>query len=110
MFLNIFQKQQLELDLLIERSREVIAQANPKSKELVQKQSGELSERWSALVSGLESRRETLAKLASLWEEFESRWQGFESRVLALDERAKHIDPLVRSRQHVIETRTALQV
>lgn len=106
----IVQKQQLELDVLLERAREVIAQAEPKSRATVEKQSGELSERWSALVSGLESRRDTLAKLAQLWEEFENRWQGFESRVLALDERAKHVDPLVRSRQHVLDTKTTLQV
>lgn len=110
LLLCLFQNQQLELDLLLERSSEILQQADSRNKVNIQEQTGEVSEQWSSLVSGLESRKQTLSKLAHLWEDFESKWQAFEGKIVAFDERTKHVDLIVRSRQHVIDTKTILQV
>lgn len=62
----IFQNQQLELDLLLERVNEITKQADQRNKENIQSQSDEVTEEWTSLVSDLENRRDTLTGLAQV--------------------------------------------
>lgn len=94
----------------MERTAEISQQADAANKKKIQEQSGEVSQQWNSLVSGLESRRDTLTKLAQLWEDFESKWQSFESQLTTYEERAKHIDLIVRSKQHVVDTKATVEV
>jgi hypothetical protein len=107
---RFFQNQQLELDLLVERANEITKQADERNRVKTQSQSGEVSEEWSALVGDLESRRDTLTKLAQIWETFEGRWQHFEGLLSSVEERAKHVDAVVRSKEHVIATNNDILV
>ncbi|KAJ8984006.1 hypothetical protein NQ317_006860, partial [Molorchus minor] len=103
--LNDIQNQQLELDLLLERVNEITKQADQRNKENIQAQSDKVTDEWTALVSGLENRRDTLTRLAQIWENFEACWQKFESLLTGIEERAKHIDYVVRNKDHVITTK-----
>ncbi|KAF5292003.1 hypothetical protein FQA39_LY14120 [Lamprigera yunnana] len=102
--LNNIQNQQFELDLLLERVNEISSQADQRNKEKIDQESSEVSEEWATLVSDLENRRDTLMKLSQIWETFEGRWQNLESLLLGIEEKIKHIDTIVRSKQHVIDT------
>lgn len=68
------------------------------------------SKDWSSLVSNLEGRRDTLTKLAEVWASFEEKWQRFESGVSGIEERAKHVDQVVRNRDHVIAAKKDVEV
>lgn len=104
------QNQQLELDLLLERVNEISKHADKRNKDNIARQSQEVSDDWSSLVTDLEKRRDALTKLAEVWETFEGRWQSFESVISAIDEKAKHVDCVVRDRQHVENTRRTFEV
>ncbi|KAJ9594434.1 hypothetical protein L9F63_014159, partial [Diploptera punctata] len=93
--LNDIQNQQAEIDLLNERGRDITRQANHSNREHIEKQLSNINREWNDLVSGLESRRDTLTKLAQHWEEFVSKWQAFESLISGNEEKARHIDTVV---------------
>ncbi|XP_060527804.1 muscle-specific protein 300 kDa isoform X12 [Cylas formicarius] len=103
--LNDIQNQQVELDLLQERVAEIVKHADERNRKTIQGQADQVSEDWSSLISNLEGRRDTLTRLAEVWETFEGRWQNFESQLTSIEERIKHIDHVVRSRDHVITTK-----
>ncbi|KAG5889989.1 hypothetical protein JTB14_035905 [Gonioctena quinquepunctata] len=107
--LNDIQNQQLELDLLLERVREITKQADQRNKQNIQGQSDRVAEEWTSLVSNLEGRRDTLTSLAQVWEAFEGRWQNFESSLTGIEEKAKHVDCVVRSKEHVVATRRTVE-
>lgn len=56
------------MDLLLERSEEIKKEANESSKQLVENKTTELNGQWCSLLDALETRRETLVKLAQHWE------------------------------------------
>ncbi|XP_074030429.1 muscle-specific protein 300 kDa isoform X10 [Leptinotarsa decemlineata] len=107
--LNDIQNQQLELDLLLERVNEITKQADQRNKQNIQGQSAKVAEEWTSLVSDLESRRDTLTSLAQVWETFEGRWQNFESLLTGIEEKAKHVDCVVRNKEHVVSTRKTIE-
>lgn len=98
------------MDLLLERVNEISKHADKRNKDNIEKQSKEVSDDWSALVTDLEKRRDALTKLAEVWETFEGRWQNFESLISSIDEKAKHVDCVVRDKQHVINTKQTFEV
>lgn len=56
------------MDLLIERSREILERADPENKARVETEVNSVSGEWTQLISGLEARRDALTKLAHHWE------------------------------------------
>lgn len=96
--------------MLLERVSDITSQADQRNREKVEQQSAEVSEEWARLVSGLEARRDALTKLSQVWETFEGRWQNFENLLGTVEEKVKRVDGLVRSRDHVVETRKILEV
>lgn len=94
----------MELDLLLERSNEITKQADERNRRNTARSTNEVSEQWSKLISDLENRRNTLTKLAQFWETFEGRWQHFESLLTGIQERVKHVDFIIRNKEHVILT------
>ncbi|KAK2588097.1 hypothetical protein KPH14_004158 [Odynerus spinipes] len=106
--LNDIQNQQFELDLLNERSREVLRLANPRNKKKIEDQLSEITSEWKELVSGLESRRDALEALSRHWEELETRYSHVETRLNAIEEKSKLIDTVARSKQHLQDTSKAL--
>lgn len=45
-----------------------------------------------------------------VWESFEGRWQNFESLLTGIEERAKHLDFVVRNKDHVFTTKKNIEV
>ncbi|KAJ9596214.1 hypothetical protein L9F63_027163, partial [Diploptera punctata] len=66
--LNDIQNQQAEIDLLNERGRDITRQADHSNRQNVEKQLSNINREWNDLLSGLESRRDTLTKLAQHWD------------------------------------------
>ncbi|XP_012253400.2 muscle-specific protein 300 kDa isoform X14 [Athalia rosae] len=106
--LNDIQNQQFELDLLNERGKEVLDQADAANKSIIQSQLSATTLEWSELVSGLEGRRSALEALSRHWEDLESRWAATEAKLNATEERNKLIDSVVRSKQHLVDTTKSL--
>ncbi|XP_012271233.1 nesprin-1 isoform X8 [Orussus abietinus] len=102
--LNDIQNQQFELDLLNERGVEVLRQADPTNKKIIEAQLAGTTAEWKELVSGLEGRRDALEALSRHWEELETRWTLTEARLNAIEERNKLVDTVVRSKQHLCDT------
>lgn len=107
---SVFQNQQVELDLLLERVKEITKQADDRNKQNIQRQSKEVADEWSSVVTDLEKRRDALTKLAQVWENFEGRWQNFESLIAGIVEKSKHVDTIVRNKQQVIDTKQTFEV
>ncbi|KAF3420921.1 hypothetical protein E2986_09204 [Frieseomelitta varia] len=106
--LNDIQNQQFELDLLNERSREVLRLADNNNKTTIEAQISEISTEWKELISGLEGRRDALEALSKHWEDLEAQWSAIETRVNAIEEKSKLLDTVVRSKQHLKDTIKAL--
>ncbi|CAH1403532.1 unnamed protein product [Nezara viridula] len=100
---------QMDVDLLNERMRELLPYLNTDSQAIISSEVASLNEDWASLMSNLESRRDTLAKLASLWEEFEGKLQKFESNLLPIDDKNKHIDMTIRCKDHLLEIKGSLE-
>lgn len=96
--------------MLLERVNEISKHADKRNKENIEKQSMDISNDWSALVTDLEKRRDALTKLAEVWETFEGRWQNFECLISSIEEKSKHVDTIVRDKQHVINTKQTFKV
>ncbi|KAL3268198.1 hypothetical protein HHI36_007323 [Cryptolaemus montrouzieri] len=102
--LNDIQNQQFDLDLLLQRVSEISQQADERNIKNIEKQSREVSNEWASLISDLEVRRETLTKLAQIWDTFEGRWQNFESLLTGIEERSKHVETIVRNKEHELQS------
>lgn len=99
----------MEHDLFLQRADEIKRQANEKNRQNTSRQTEEVTKEWSDLLTGLQKRRDTLDKLAQVWEEFEGRWQNFESLIVSVEEKLKNFDFLVRNREHVIKTKRCVE-
>lgn len=109
-FLSRIQSHQGELDLLNERAREILRQADPVNRSRIEQQNTDINKNWSDLLNNLENRREALATLAQHWEDFDHKYLTFESQLTRLDERSRHVDPVVRSRRQLEDTKNVIQV
>lgn len=69
-----------------------------------------MTKAWTLLVSDLEGRKDTLTKLADVWDSFEAKLQKFDRALGGIEERAKHIDQIVRNKDHVVTTQKNLEV
>nr|XP_034172930.1 nesprin-1 isoform X14 [Osmia lignaria] len=107
--LNDIQNQQFELDLLNERSREVLRLADDNNKKTIEEQISEISSEWKKLVSGLEGRRDALEALSKHWEDLETQWSLIETRVNAIEEKSRLLDTVIRSKQSLLDTIKALR-
>lgn len=106
----VFQNQQFELDLLNERGKEILRQADEANRRTIDAQLEAISSDWRELVSGLEGRRSTLEALYEHWEEFENQWTNVEARLNEIEERNKFTQTIVRSRDHLLDTIGVLNV
>ncbi|XP_017768073.1 PREDICTED: nesprin-1 [Nicrophorus vespilloides] len=107
--LNDINNQQGELDLLRERASEILQHADERNRKTIEQQLSDVTGEWTKLVSTLESRKDIMNKLAGVWETFEGRCQHFESLLTGIEERSKHVDTVVRNKQHVITTYKSIE-
>lgn len=98
------------MDLLNERSREVLRLADDNNKKTIEEQISEISSEWKELVSGLEGRRDALEALSKHWEDLETQWSLIETRLNATEEKSRLLDTVIRSKQSLLDTIKALRV
>lgn len=60
--------QQPEVDLLNERMREIVSQADTINKERIETEVTKINNEWVCFIDGLESRKDTLVKLGQHWQ------------------------------------------
>ncbi|XP_059468655.1 muscle-specific protein 300 kDa isoform X2 [Neocloeon triangulifer] len=102
--LNDIQGQSHEIDLLLERAKEISNKADAENKLTIDSDMSAISTEWNGLISELENRKETLTKLAEHWETFESKWQQIDSKLLGIEVKLKHEDLVVRNKAQLKET------
>lgn len=96
--------------MLNEKAREILRQADPVNRSKIEQQNTEINKSWTDLLNNLENRREALSILAQHWEDFDNKYLAFESQITRLDERSRHVDPVVRSRRQLEDTKNVIQV
>lgn len=61
-------------------------------------------------MHSLEQRRDNLQQLAEHWDGFENGLHGWEKALGRLEDKFRNVDPTVRSRRHLEDTKNAIQV
>ncbi|KAK3930234.1 Nesprin-1 [Frankliniella fusca] len=100
---------QSDVDLLNERARELTRQADAANRAHVEQQIAAVNREWEEVVSGVEGRRDALARLAQQWEQFDAGWTSLEAKVGDAEDAAHHLDLVVRSKVQLRESRNTLQ-
>lgn len=108
--LNDINNQTPELELLNEKANEIIRKSDGKNKDKYKNQLKQINDEWQKLVTGLETRRETLSNLAQHWEQFETQLQKLEKNLIKTEEKVKMTDMVIRSKTQEDDTRNNLTV
>lgn len=93
-----------------ERAHGILRQADPLNREHIEKQNIAINRDWTDLIDNFETRRDTLTTLSQHWEEFDNKLHSFENQIIRLEERSRHVDPVVRSRRQLEDTKHVIQV
>lgn len=93
-----------------EKAAHILRQADPTNRERIEQQNTDLNRDWRQVIDSFETRRDHLAVLAQHWEEFDNKLHAFENQIIRLEERARHVDPVVRSRRQLEDTKHVIQV
>ncbi|XP_052120036.1 muscle-specific protein 300 kDa isoform X1 [Frankliniella occidentalis] len=100
---------QSDVDLLNERARELTRLADAANRAHVEQQIAAVNREWEEVVSGVEGRRDALARLAQQWEQFDASWVALEAKVGDAEDTAHHLDLVVRSKAQLRESTKTLQ-
>lgn len=93
-----------------EKAAHILRQADPTNRERIEQQNTDINRDWRLVIDNFETRRDRLAVLAQHWEEFDNKLHAFENQIIRLDERTRHVDPVVRSRRQLEDTKHVIQV
>lgn len=85
-------------------------QADARNRQLIEQDNLELNRLWQDLIASLEKRRDNLQSVADKWDEFENRLLSWEKAIGRLSDKFRNVDPVVRSRRHLEDTKHAIQV
>lgn len=106
----LWQSQQGELDSLNKKAQEILRQADPTNRERIEKQNTDINRDWRTVIDNFETRKDVLTTLALHWEEFDNKLHAFENQIIRLEERLRNVDPVVRSRRQLEDTKHVIQV
>lgn len=104
------QSQNSDLGLVNQQAQSLIRQADARNRQLIEQDNAALNREWQDLVRSLEQRREHLQQLAEHWDSFENSLHGWEKALGRLEDKFRNVDPTVRSRRHLEDTKNAIQV
>lgn len=104
------QAQNGELDTLNQRAQDILRQADSINRTQIESENTQINKDWKTTVYELENRIETLRELSEHWDEFDKRIHSFENKLVRLDERNRNVDAVVRSKQHLEDTKNVIQV
>ena len=87
----------------------MIRQADARNRQLIEQDNVGLNRSWQDLVRSLEQRRDNLQQLAEHWDGFENSLHAWEKALGRLEDKFRNVDPTVRSRRHLEDTKNAIQ-
>ncbi|XP_032294435.1 muscle-specific protein 300 kDa isoform X26 [Drosophila virilis] len=103
------QSQNSDLSLVNQQAQSLIRQADARNRQLIEQDNAALNRDWQDLVHSLEQRRDKLQQLAEHWDSFENGLHGWEKALGRLEDKFRNVDPTVRSRRHLEDTKNAIQ-
>ena len=104
------QSQTSDITLANQQAQGLIRQADARNRQLIEQDNAELNRLWNELLKGLETRRDSLQSIAERWDEFENHLHSWEKAISRLGDKFRNVDPVVRSRRHLEDTKNAIQV
>lgn len=104
------QSQTSDITLANQQAQGLIRQADARNRQLIEQDNAELNRLWNELIKGLETRRDSLQSIAVRWDEFENHLHSWEKAISRLEDKFRNVDPVVRSRRHLEDTKNAIQV
>lgn len=116
-FLNSQQKKKIQLQsqtsditLTNQQAQGLQRQADSRNRQLIEQDNLQLNRLWQELISSLEQRRDNLQTVADKWDDFENKLLSWEKALGRLSDKFRNVDPVVRSRRHLEDTKHAIQV
>lgn len=106
----LLQSQASDITLANQQAQGLLRQADSRNRQLIEQDNLELNRLWQDLISSLEQRRENLQSIAEEWDDFENKLLGWEKALGRLLDKFRNVDPVVRSRRHLEDTKHAIQV
>lgn len=93
-----------------QRARELMRLADSMNHTEIDDEITKLNSDWNTRLNEVESRIETSTALCTHWEDFEKRIEVFENQLHILRERISNTDFVVKSKQHLFDTKHIYQV
>lgn len=93
-----------------QRAQELMRLADSVNHTQIDDEITELNNDWNKKLNDLENNIETLNVLASHWQDFEKRIELLENQLSRLEEKISNTDFVVKSRQHLLDTKDIYRV
>lgn len=104
------QSKQSKLDSLNQRAQELMRLADSVNHTQIDDKISELNNDWNKKLNELESNIGKLNVLSSHWQDFEKRIELLENQLSRLEEKISNTDFVVKSRQHLLDTKDIYRV
>uniref|UniRef100_A0A1B0C1F9 KASH domain-containing protein n=1 Tax=Glossina palpalis gambiensis TaxID=67801 RepID=A0A1B0C1F9_9MUSC len=99
-----------DISLVNQQAQALIREADARNRQLIEQDNAQLNRLWQDLIKNLEQRLEKLQTIADKWDSFENRLLAWEKALSRLSDKFRNVDPVVRSRRHLEETKHVIQV
>ncbi|GBP02335.1 hypothetical protein EVAR_91343_1 [Eumeta japonica] len=107
--LLLTQSQTSDITLANQQAQGLQRQSDARNRQLIEQENIELNRLWKELINSLEQRRDNLQTVADKWDDFENKLLGWEKSLGRLLDKFRNVDPVVRSRRHLEDTKHAIQ-
>lgn len=104
------QSKQTKLEQLNRRAQELIRLADSTNHAQIDDEITDLNNDWDKKLNDLQNHIETLTILSNHWKDFEKRVESLEKQLNRLEERNTNADLVIKSKQHLIDTKDIYQV
>lgn len=104
------QSKQSKLNSLNQRAQELMRLADSANHTQIDDKISELNNEWNKKLNELENNIESLNVLSSHWQDFEKRIELLENQLNRLEEKISNTDFVVKSRQHLLDTKDIYRV
>uniref|UniRef100_A0A1A9ZET3 Uncharacterized protein n=1 Tax=Glossina pallidipes TaxID=7398 RepID=A0A1A9ZET3_GLOPL len=105
----IFTSQTSDISLVNQQAQALIREADARNRQLIEQDNAQLNRLWQDLIKSLEQRLDKLQTIADKWDSFENRLLAWEKALSRLSDKFRNVDPVVRSRRHLEETKHVIQ-
>lgn len=98
------------MDALNQRAQELMRLADSTNHTRIDDEITDLNNDWKKKLHELENHIETLTVLSSHWQDFEKRIESIDSQLNRLDEKISNTEFVVKSKQHLLDTKDIYRV